>query len=81
MNVSDEILEAVKILLSKFKSSLRYDQTYSGSIISVNSDGTYNVEFNGRTQTLKSNNAKVFKIRDSVWVLCPLGDKNSAFIL
>ena len=50
MNVSDEILEAVKILLSKFKSNLRYYQTYSGSVVSVNSNGTYVVEFNGRTQ-------------------------------
>lgn len=76
----NEIIQGVGILMQ----SLLYHNTtkiYNGLIVSSNTDGTWNIQYNGETHAMPSYGSITPAVNMMVKVFIPQGNQNLAFFM
>lgn len=80
MNLSNEILDAMEIMINKRISDVVNDIA-NGIVTAVNSDGTYQVKFRDKSFPLKLIGGNIPNINSVVKVFVPKNNMSQAFII
>lgn len=83
-NLSEQLLQAVEIVVDEKITKLEYDKTVQGQIYSiVNLDaGEYKVKYSGNIfSAFAEDTSKTYKVDDSVYIKIPEGDMSSRKII
>ena len=76
--LSDDILNAIKILLQASIKNLEFDKTIVGSISVVGTNNQYTVKISGKEYTVKD--TATYAVNDLVWIRIPCNNYSSMFI-
>ena len=70
MNDSQKaILDAVVIIVDKIKEQMKFDYSKIGTVVSsINTDGTYDINYDGTVVKIKPRNGDTYNINDIVIV-------------
>lgn len=74
--MADEIVNAI----DKSKNKYNYDKTYIGTVISVDGNNKYTINYNDANRSFKTKNDISLKIGDTVHITYPLGISKNAYM-
>lgn len=78
--IQDSIIKAIEYLVNRKIETAGFDKTVTGTVIEILGDNYYKVIINDVTRNIYSSTEMSFKIGNVVFVTCPQGDFNNAFI-
>ena len=78
MNVKDELIDSILYLIDKSDKSTKI---YNGLITQANSDGTYEVQVNGKVFVLSKYSSNTVAVNSLVKVFVPQNNMSMAFFM
>lgn len=78
--IEEKLLKSIDILIDGKLKKLKFNYYIEGKIISINSDGTYNVKINGSDEKLSTREGLSLVVNDVVLILVPNGNTSFKFI-